>query len=103
MYERKLGSLNLRNIQKVYFIGIPSKEYLEARKTNKQQYRRLYKYFLRVDNYFSNKDKTSNELKTNVVYEYKCSKYKGIQYIRFTSELLIERVKKFDKKKNSCI
>ena len=81
MYERKLSSLNFRNIQKVSFIGIPSKKYLEARKTNKQQCRRLDNYSLRIDNYFSNKDKTSYELKSNLVYEYYCSKDKSNQHI----------------------
>ena len=47
----------------------------------------------KVSNYFSNKDKTPHELKSNVVYEYKCSYDESIQYIGFTSRPLVERVK----------
>lgn len=46
-----------------------------------------------MGNYFINKDKTPNELNSNVVYEYKCSNDKSIQYIRFTLKPLTARVK----------
>ena len=53
-----------------------------------------------MSNYFSNKDKTPHELKSNVVYEYKCSYDKSIQYIGFTSRLL-ERIKEHLKGKTA--
>ena len=46
-----------------------------------------------MGNYFSNKEQTFNELKSNAIYEYKCSNDESIQYIGFTSRPLIERVK----------
>ena len=46
-----------------------------------------------MGNYFNNKDKTPHELKSNVVYDNKCSKDENIQYIRFASRPLIERAK----------
>ena len=55
----------------------------------------------KVSNYFSNKDKTPHELKSNVVYEYKCSYDKSIQYIGFTSRSLVERIKEHLKGKTS--
>ena len=47
-----------------------------------------------MSNYFNNKDKTPQELKSKVVYEYKCSYDESIQYIGFTSRPLVEKVKK---------
>ena len=55
----------------------------------------------KVSNYFSNKDKTPHELKSNVVYEYKCSYDESIQYIGFTSRPLVERVKEHLKGKTA--
>ena len=45
--------------------------------------------------------KTRHLTKSNVVYEYKCSKYKSIQYVGFTSRPLIERVKEDRKGKTA--
>ena len=55
----------------------------------------------KVSTYFNNKDKTPYELKSNVVYEYKCSYDKSIQYIGFTSRPLVERVKEHLKGKTA--
>ena len=55
----------------------------------------------KIGNHFSNKDKTPHELKPNVVYEYKCSKEKSIQYIILTTRPLIERVKEHLKGKTA--
>ena len=46
-----------------------------------------------MSNYFSNKDKTPNKLKSNLVYEYKCSYDKSTQYFGFTSRPFLEWVK----------
>ena len=55
----------------------------------------------KISNYFSNKDKTSHNLKSNVVYECKCSKDKSIKYNGFTSRPLVERVKEHLKGKTA--
>ena len=47
----------------------------------------------KVGNYFSNKNKTAHELKSNVVYEYECFCNKSIKYTGFTSKPLVEIVK----------
>ena len=49
-----------------------------TRKIIKQLYWKFIFTSSKVSNYFSNEDKTSHELKSNVVYEYKCSKDKSI-------------------------
>ena len=56
--------------------------------------RRLQKNFnvIILGSNFTKKDKTPDELKSNLVSEYKCSKDKSIQYIGFTSRPLIKRV-----------
>ena len=48
----------------------------------------------KVNNYFSNKDKTPHKLKLKLFYEYKCSYDESIKYIGFTSRPLVEKVKK---------
>ena len=45
----------------------------------------------KIIKYFSNKEKTPHEFKSNIVYEYKCLKDQDIHYIGYTSRLLIER------------
>ena len=54
----------------------------------------------KVGNYFSNKNKTPHELKSNVVNDYKCSKDKSIKCIEYTSRPQIERVKEYLKGKS---
>ena len=46
-----------------------------------------------MGNYFSNEDKKSHKLKSNLVCEYKCSKDKSVQYIEITSRALKEELK----------
>ena len=55
----------------------------------------------KVSNYFSIKDKTPQELKSNMVYEYKCSYDKSIQYFRFTLRTLVKRIKEHLKGKTA--
>ena len=46
----------------------------------------------KISKYFSNKEKTPHEFKSNIVYEYKCLNDQDIHYIGYTSRLLIERM-----------
>ena len=83
-----------KKILKVPYIGKPCTEYKKKIEKLLNSYIENFKVIfitLKIrGNYFSNKDKTPDELKSNVVYEYKCSKDMGIQYIGFTSRRLIE-------------
>ena len=45
----------------------------------------------KISKYFSNKENTPHEFKSNIVYEYKGLKDQDIRYIGYTSRLLIER------------
>ena len=81
---------------KVPYIGKPSIEYKKKLEKLLNSYIEDFKVVFttsKIGNYFSNKDKTPHELKSNVVYEYKCSTDESIQCIGFTSKPLIERVK----------
>ena len=102
--NEKLVSSNFKNILKVLYIGKPSIEYKKKLEKLLNNYIEDFKVIFttsKVGNYFSNQDKTSHELKSNVVYEYKCYKNKSIQYIGFTSRPLIEIVKEYLKGKSA--
>ena len=102
--DEKLNSSNFKNILKVPYIGKPSSEYKKKLEKLLNNYIEDFKVIFttcRVGNYFSNKDKTPHKLKANVVYEFKCSYDKSIQYIGFTSRPLIERVKEHLKGKTA--
>ena len=95
-----------KNILKVPYIGKASNEYKKKLEELLTNYIKDFKVIFtttKVSNYFYNKGKTTHELKSNVVYEYKCSYDESIQYIGFTSRPLVERVKKTLKRQYSGI
>ena len=86
--KQKLSSSDFKNIVKVPYLGKPSNEYKKKLEKLLNNYIDDFKVIFittKVSNYFINKDKTPYELKSNVVYDYKCSYDKSIQYIGFTS------------------
>ena len=94
--KKKLSSSDFKNIVKIPYIGKASNEYKKKLEKLLINYIEDFKVIFtttKVSNYFSNKDKTPHELKSNVVYEYKCSYDESIQYIGFTSRPLVRRVK----------
>ena len=102
--KQKLSNSDFKNVVKVPYIGKPSIEYKKKLEKLLNNYIEEFKVIFtttKVSNYFSNKDKTPHELKSNVVYEYKCSYDKSIQYIGFTSRPLVERIKEHLKGKTS--
>ena len=102
--NKKLSNSDFKNIIKVPYIGKPSNEYKKKLEKLLNNYIEDFKVIFtttKVSNYFSNKDQTPHELKSNVVYEYKCSYDKSIQYIGFTSRPLVERTKEHLKGKTA--
>ena len=96
MNNVKLKSSDFRNIIKVPYIGIPGidcKNKLEKLIRNYVEDFKVIFITTKVSNYFSNKEQTPHELKSNVVYEHKCSMDESIQYIGITTRPLKERVK----------
>ena len=82
--KKKLSSSDFKNIVKIPYIGKASNEYKKKLEKLLINYIEDFKVIFtttKVSNYFSNKDKTPHELKSNVVYEYKCSYDESIQYI----------------------
>ena len=95
-HNEKLKSSEFRNIIRVPYIGKPSMDYKKKLEKLMRSYVEDFKVIFtttKVGHYFSNKEQTPHELKSNVVYKYKCSKDESIQYIGFTSRPLTERVK----------
>ena len=91
-----MKKLNFKSFVKVPYILKPNNEYKKKPEKLLNKYIEDFKVIFtirRVRNYFSNKDKTPYELKSNVIYEYICCHDKSIQYIRVTSRPLVERVK----------
>ena len=95
-HNEKLKSSEFRNIIRVPYIGKPSIDYKKQLEKLMRNYVEDFKVIFtttKVSHYFSNKEETPHDLKSNVVYKYKCLKDESIQYIGFTTRPLTERVK----------
>ena len=93
--KKKIKQFRLHKYHKDIYIGKASNDFKKKLQILLINYIEDFKVIFtttKVSNYFSNKDKTPHELKSNVVYEYKCSYDESIQYIGFTSSPLVERV-----------
>ena len=77
--NKKLNNTNFKNILKEPYIGKPGSECKKKLEKLLNSYIEDFKNIFtisKVGNYFSKKNKTSHELKSYVVYEYKCTKDK---------------------------